>query len=241
MPIKFNINNAIDLFYLDGGTTEFKNSLKQTLNYLQNDNNISNIKEASYLLATAKAEADYSLQRWESDYLCGKIGKPYHIKPCEKALNYYRSSNNKQNYYNLGTDKNGLPYFGRGLIQLTGKDNYEKYGRSAGLGNSLVIDSNQALLSKNSYKIASAYLRDRTFKYVNTKDFTKARKSVNGGVKSLDKVNKEYDRWIKVFENPKSKFADKGKFWTKTNKIILGLVIVATIGMGSYFLYKSAK
>ena len=89
MPVKFNINKAIQLFNQSGGNTKFDKSLSQVLNFMQNDDNVSNKKEASYFLATAKTESDYSLQRWESDYLCGEKGVPYQGKPCQKALNYY--------------------------------------------------------------------------------------------------------------------------------------------------------
>ena len=62
-------------------------------------------------------------------------------------MNYYRSTKDgKINYYTLGTDKNGLPYFGRGLIQLTGKSNYKKYGDLIGVD--LVNDGNKALEQK---------------------------------------------------------------------------------------------
>ena len=88
------------------------------MEYAQNDDNISNKKDLAYLLATAKSEGDYSLTRWEADYLCGNKGVPYVEKPCQRALDYYRSSDGKSNYYSRGVDVRGGPYFGRGLIQI---------------------------------------------------------------------------------------------------------------------------
>ncbi len=221
MPIKFNSNKALKEFYDSGGKTNFPDSLKKVLLLIQNDDNISSKKEASYLLATAKVESDYSLQRWESDFLCGDIGVPYKSEPCQKALNYYRSSDGKQNYYNLGVDSKGLPYFGRGLIQLTGKSNYDSYGKKIGVD--LVKDGDKALIPKNSYKIASEYLSNRTFKYVNKDDLTKARKSVNGGTKGLNDTNNEYQRWLTIFtnDNPNQDVKFKELFWTRNKRILL--------------------
>jgi len=156
MPVKFNHKKALKTFEDYGGTTKFPDSLKKVLIYAQNDKNLTDIKHLAYLLATAKAESDYSLQRWEADYVCGDAGVPYRNQPCQRAIDYYRSSDGKKNYFTLGTDKNGMAYFGRGLIQLTGKGNYEKYGKLIGVN--LINDGDKALVPKNSYKIASAFL-----------------------------------------------------------------------------------
>ena len=99
MPVSFNTNMAIDLFQASGGETTFLDSLKQVLNYAQNDDNLRNKKELAYLLATAKNESDYSLQRWEADFLCGERGVPYNIIPCQEAIDYYRSTDGKSNYF----------------------------------------------------------------------------------------------------------------------------------------------
>ena len=91
MAVKFNIKNALSEFKKLGGSTKFPDSLKEVLSYMQNDKNLNTINEVSWLLATAKTESDYSLQRWEADYVCGDAGVPYKDKPCQKAINYYQS------------------------------------------------------------------------------------------------------------------------------------------------------
>jgi predicted chitinase len=207
------------------------------------------------LLATAKAESDYSLERWESDYACGSIGKPYKNKPCDSALKYYRSTKGgKKNYYNLGVDKNGLPYFGRGLIQLTGKSNYQKYGDIIGVD--LVNDGDKALEPKNSYLIASEYLSQKrggiysengkersTFDLAKDGDLSLARKSVNGGLKSLDKVNSAYKYWKYLLEKNGAKVVDGSYLHSKSNrKIWLGIGLsVLTIGITGTLIYMYLK
>jgi predicted chitinase len=237
MPVKFNINRAIQLFNATGGDTKFDSSLKQVLNFMQNDDNVSNKKEAAYLLATAKVESDYSLERWEADYLCGDKGVPYQGQPCQKALNYYRSSDGKANYYNKGVDSVGVPYFGRGLIQLTHNYNYEKYGDLIGVN--LLEDGNKALLPKNSYKIASEYLNQKTFKYVNKGDLNRARKSVNGGTSGVSRTNLEYNRWLNIFNNPNVNFISL--FWTRKKRLLFGGFLVLSVIAGGYFIHKGLK
>jgi predicted chitinase len=202
MPVKYNVDRVLKNWKASGGKSKFEKSLRHVLIYIQNDPNITNMAEAAYLLATAKAESDYSLQRWESDYMCGPAGVAYKKHPCSKALNYYRSTGKegrrKKNYYNLGVDRYGMPYFGRGLIQLTGKSNYEKYGKIIGVD--LVSNGDRALVPMNSYKIASAYLHLKTFKYVNAGNLTRARKSVNGGTRGLSEVNHAFNKWMNIFK-----------------------------------------
>ena len=239
MAVRFNIKSVMKLYKEKGGKTKFTDSLEDVLTFIQNDKNINNVNEVAYLLATAKAESDYSLQRWEADYLCGSVGIPYKNKPCQKALNYYKSSSgNKTNYYNLGIDKNGLPYFGRGLIQLTGKANYKKYGELIGVN--LVNDGDKALVPKNSYKIASEYLKARTFKYVNSGALTSARKSVNGGTNGLNEVNSAYTFWLSILNNPKANFKST-KMSLKQRRRIAIIVVGATLLLVSLSLYSVIK
>lgn len=194
---------------------KFKESLKSILFFIKNDPLMEDIREGAYLLATSYEESGYSLQRWESDYQCTGAGIPYGNQgPCEKALNYFKStcinkdcSKTKKNYYDLGTDKNGLPYFGRGLIQLTGKDNYEKWGKKLGID--LVNNANLALIPENSYKIAVSYLKTNTFKYLKDNTLKRsgytglkaARRSVNGGETGIEGVNSAYIDWVNIFLN----------------------------------------
>jgi len=242
MPVKFNIRNALSEFKTLGGTTKFPESLKDVLAYMQNDKNLSTKNEVAWLLATAKVESDYSLSRWESDYLCGKAGVPYKDKPCDRAIRYYRSTDGKKNYFDLGTDKNGMAYFGRGLIQLTGKSNYKTYGDIIGVD--LIGDGDKALVPKNSYNIASAYFKRRkVYQYANDENFPMARKSVKGSSKGWEKAKKIYDLWIDILSKPSVNFENTQNIKKKRiiNTILYSVLGISFVGLAYAFYHFTNK
>ena len=202
----FDIDTIIsEINSTEYGASGFSESLRETLNYIKKDASITDVRWASYLLGTAFAESNYSLQRWEADYVCGLRGKAYSSNgPCSSALSYFRSEKGgKKNYYDLGVAKNGLPYFGRGLIQLTGKDNYKKFGDI--IGEDLFNNPDLALDNKVSYKVAVAYMNKRgVFNHVSNGDLRTARKRVNGGAKGLDEVNGAYQKWLDLLNTRNS-------------------------------------
>jgi predicted chitinase len=240
MGLKIDEDKAISLI---GYTGKFKNHLKTVIQMMENDDTIDSIKKAAYLLATASVESGYSLSRWEADYACGKYGVPYDGKPCQKAMDYYASEKGKQNYFNLGTDSNGVPYIGRGLIQLTGKSNYKLYGDTIGVD--LVKNPDEALKPETSYKIASAYMNKHkkngktTFEWVEAGDLTNARKTVNGGNKSLNEVNTAYKKWVDVLTKTAKVTPKKLKI---QEGLSLGLImIVASATLGLYYVTMKFK
>jgi predicted chitinase len=255
MAIKVDINKLISDYKQGGHKTNFPDSLKKVLQYARTDKNLTDVSDLAYLLATAKIESDYSLQRWESDYACKLQGKPYKDKPCDSALNYYRSTTgNKLNYYTLGTDKNGLPYFGRGLIQLTGKSNYQKYGDLIGVD--LVNDGDKAFEPKNSYLIASSYLSNKrggiyakdgvnrnTFDLARDNELTLARKSVNSGLKGLSEINTAYAFWKNLLKKNNAKVVSGNDTGGKSNtRLWLGIGLsVITIGVTGTLIYMYLK
>ena len=245
MAIKLKEDKAIELYKSSGGTIGFEDSLRDVFDFVSKDKRITDKKHLAYLLATAKTESDYSLQRWEADYLCGKTGVPYNDKPCQKALDYYRSTDGKKNYYGLGTDKRGLPYFGRGLIQLTGKSNYDYYGKKIGVN--LVNNPDKALDRKNSYDVAIEYLNEKrggvyadgnrkrsTFDLVSDGNFSLARKSVKGSSSGWENVKAVYDKWLNVLNNPEVKIKVTKKGMGLGSKILLGTFVLLIIGGGIY-------
>lgn len=202
MSLRIDTSKAFDLAGYKGS---FAPSLKQVLKWGVKDSRITDIRQLAYILATADIESDYSLTRWEADFVCEGWGIPYDKVPCQSALNYYASTNGKLNYYTLGVDPNGLPYFGRGLIQLTGIGNYRKYGKIIGVD--LVKYPDQAMKERNSYDIAVEYMKDRgTFQKVLAGDLYGARKTIGSGGKA-SKVTASYNNWVKILQqSPKSSF-----------------------------------
>lgn len=74
----------------------------------------------------------------------------------------------------------GGKYFGRGLIQITGYDNYKFYGDKLGLD--LLSNPDQALDPGVSSLIAVHYFLDRNiFDFCQEQDWLRVRKKVNGG------------------------------------------------------------
>lgn len=248
MAIKLKQDKAIELYKSSGGTIGFEDSLRDVFDYASKDKRITTKKQLAYLLATARKESDYSLQRWESDYLCGKKGVAYQDKPCQKALDYYRSTTGgKKNYYTLGTDDKGLPYFGRGLIQLTGKSNYDYYGKKVGVN--LVKNADKALQNKTSYDIAVEYLMEKrggayadgnrkrsTFDLVSDGNFSLARKSVKGSSSGWQEVKDIYDKWLNILNNPQVKVKEMftGGSAGIVGKLLLGTFILLMIGGSIY-------
>jgi len=240
MALYFNTDKALNLYKQKGGTTQFIGSLETILKNAKKDENINDVRELAYLLATAKKESDYSLQRWESDYLCGRVGQKYTDKPCSSAINYYCSTQGGKKNYCIDTDEldpRGLPYFGRGLINLTSKWNYDKYGRKIGVGDKLVNNPDLALEPTISYRIATSFMNDKkgsskksVFDYVKEGDFTKARRLVNGGSKGLLDINKEYNKWIEVLLNSDLR---KGKIkLTATQVAVYSSIIITFVAIG---------
>lgn len=74
----------------------------------------------------------------------------------------------------------GYKYRGRGLVQLTGRFNYEKYGKKLGLD--LVNNPDLALVPKNAVAILFAYCIDHGVDvWSNRGHWKKVRRLVNGG------------------------------------------------------------
>lgn len=199
MGLNIDAKKAVEL---SGYSGQFKRSLYDTIRWSSKSDKINDIDELAYLLATASVESGYSLQRWESDYLCGQTGVPYVGQPCKLALDYYRSTDGKQNYYNLGVDKNGLPYFGRGLIQLTGKSNYKSIGDKIGVD--LVNNPDKALQPDISLKVAIEYMHSRgTFDAAKNHDFYKARKTVGKSGSDWQLIGERHKKWVEILEASK--------------------------------------
>lgn len=86
-------------------------------------------------------------------------------------------------------DGDGAKYAGEGYIQLTGKANYDRYGKKLGLD--LVTHPELAMESKTAARIlALFFIEARVREACLAKDWKLARKRVNGGYTHYDDVFK---------------------------------------------------
>lgn len=115
---------------------------------------------------------------WPSRFPSESEAQPYHRQP-EKIANKVYSGR-------MGNleDGDGWKYRGRGLIQLTGKDNYRLASDS--LGVDFVKDPDLVLTKEYAALTAAWYWNKRNLnKEADAKDFTGMTKKINGGVIGL--------------------------------------------------------
>jgi hypothetical protein len=145
--------------------------LSALLDFIDRDNDISDIRWAAYMLATIKRECGNT---WQPIEEWGKgagqdYGKPVSVKGTDG-----RVYNNE--------------YYGRGYCQLTWEGNYRKLGTALGLGDALVTRPELALQPDIAYRILSYGMRNGSFtgkclsSYISgTKcDYYNARQIING-------------------------------------------------------------
>ena len=115
---------------------------------------------------------------WPSRFPSESEAQPYHRQP-EKIANKVYSGR-------MGNleDGDGWKYRGRGLIQLTGKDNYRL--ASDALGVDFIADPDLVLTKEYAALTAAWYWNKRGLnKEADAKDFTGMTKKINGGVIGL--------------------------------------------------------
>jgi hypothetical protein len=145
--------------------------LKNLLGFLSEDSDVSDIRWAAYMLATAKHECANTWMPIE-EYGKGQ-GKPYG-QPVVVTDQY-------------GTQYTNT-YYGRGFVQLTWKLNYDRMGQALGLTNGLVLHPEHALEPATAYRIMSYGMRNGSFtgkgfsSYIqgDTCDYLNARRIING-------------------------------------------------------------
>jgi peptidoglycan L-alanyl-D-glutamate endopeptidase CwlK len=95
---------------------------------------------------------------------------------------------------NLGPP-HGRLFRGRGFVQLTGRDNYRRYGEAIGLGHRLVSEPDRALEPGIAGRLLAAFLadRERPIKEALLEgDLARARRLVNGGRHGLERFAAAY-------------------------------------------------
>jgi Chitinase class I len=101
---------------------------------------------------------------------------------------------NRKDLGNQGVG-DGAKFKGRGFIQLTGRFNYQKYGRAIGLGNQLIDDPELANDATIAASLLASFLHDkeRAIKEaLEDDDLRLARKLVNGGSHGLNRFEEAF-------------------------------------------------
>lgn len=115
----------------------------------------------------------------------------YNTAPPGPPFNLY------DNRADLGNEghPDGERYKGRGFIQLTGKDNYRRYGQKIGVGNMLLDNPDLANSPQIAAQILAAFLKDKELKIreaLGEDRLDIARRHVNGGTHGLSNFEKAF-------------------------------------------------
>lgn len=145
--------------------------LSKLINFILNDQDITDLRWAAYMLATAKHETAHTLLPIE-EYGKGE-NKPYGIEITV-------TDENGQTHKNI--------YYGRGYVQLTWDYNYKTMSEKLNLGEEIYIHPDKALDENTAYEIMSYGMRHGTFtnhslsRYISGVlcDYVNARRIVNG-------------------------------------------------------------
>jgi putative chitinase len=118
---------------------------------------------------------------WPKRFPSLDAAQPYHRNPEKIANKVYadRMGNGDE------ASGEGFKYRGRGLIQLTGKDNYEACGEA--LGADLVGDPDQVSSPKFAALSAGWFWdKNKLNQYADSNDMTTLTKRINGGTHGID-------------------------------------------------------
>lgn len=149
--------------------------LDQLLNFVQLDPEINDDRWVAYMLATVKLE-------------CANTFQPITEFGAPSYFNKYESNTAKGQELGNTQPGDGIRFKGRGYVQITGRDNYQRLGEALGLGNSFVDQPVRVLEPINAYRIMSLGMRDGLFTRrklagcINEAscDYVSARKIING-------------------------------------------------------------
>lgn len=127
-------------------TPERRQALDGLLACIEKDAEISDVRWAAYMLATVKHEC---ADTWRPIEEFGKgKNRPYGVPVKVAGADGVESTN---------------VYYGRGYVQLTWKENYQKCGDRLGMGDELMLNPDLALGPEIAYRIMSGGMRKGWF------------------------------------------------------------------------------
>jgi len=176
---------------------------------------ITNRNAVCSILGIAGVESKWIPQK--EGYLYTNLSSVFKSVTAEQNARYNKSSGatreqvfsflygTSSNAYNNGatgrklgnlSDEDGGKYYGRGVIQLTGRDNYSKYGKAAGIDILSNPDSLDTDLN-SSAKVAAAYMKDRVkASQTDAAYFNSALNAVGGHKDAFELKRKYYEYFL---------------------------------------------
>ena len=133
-----------------------------------------------------------------------KLFSKYFSKSGRNAADYAKQPEKIANVIYAGRMSNGdtasgdgYRFRGRGVVQLTGRDNYTQFGKSVGMSPEQVID--YVTTKKGALESACWYWNSRNLNAVcDANDIVKMTKLVNGGTIGLEDRRKHYEAALAV-------------------------------------------
>jgi putative chitinase len=141
-------------------------------------------------LATVRAETESfePLAEGRSRYNSSPDGHPFDLY------------DNRRDLGNRGAP-DGASFRGRGYVQLTGRDNYLRYGTAIGLADRLIRRPDDACLPDIAADLLAAFVGSKEIAIKEAlldQDFARARRLVNGGSHGLDRFVDAYQTGIRL-------------------------------------------
>ena len=150
--------------------------LDNLLCYIEQDNDVNDLRWAAYMLATIKHE-------------CADTFQPITERGAKAYFNKYEPGTSIGKNLGNKVKGDGFLYRGRGYVQITGRFNYEKMSAALGLNgdDDLILHPDNALHPDVAYRIMSYGMRKGSFTgkkladYISgsTADYTNARRIIN--------------------------------------------------------------
>jgi peptidoglycan hydrolase-like protein with peptidoglycan-binding domain len=175
--------NMVSRMFPGAHESNIKNYLPYVLRALTEEG-LTDKKMVLMALATIRAEtAGFEpISEYKSRYNTSPFGRPYDLYDFRKDLGNHGEGD-------------GDRFKGRGFIQLTGRYNYQNYGKAIGLGDELVNNPDRANEPEIAAKLLAKFLKDkeRAIKEALLDgSMATARRLVNGGRHGLDVFTEAY-------------------------------------------------
>jgi hypothetical protein len=176
--MKFNRQTFFDSYRKDFGNLNQNqiSGLEKLLDSADVDPTITDLRWLAYMLATVKHE-------------CADTYEPITERGQKDYFNKYNSETDLGKKLGNTQAGDGYAFRGRGYVQITGRANYARLGKSIGLaeGDDLIVKPDKALSADTAYKIMSygmikgSFTGKKLSDYINASkaDYKEARKIIN--------------------------------------------------------------